>query len=754
MNTYKNKNLLLIGAGLLQVPAIKTANELGITTIVTDYNKDAPGMQIAAHPIVISTRDIDGTVRKIKKLNEKIKIDGVITVGTDASMTVAAVANALQLPGIEFINAEAASNKYKMRERFLKHKVPIPAFFKCWSYKELKDAAAKLGYPFVIKPVDNMGARGVMKVENEALLELSFNNAKNASPSGELIVEEYMAGPELSIDALVFDGTIHITGVADRIIEREPYFIETGHVMPSGLDQSLIDDAVEVFKKGINALGITIGAAKGDIKLTSEGAKVGEIAARLSGGFMSACTYPYSSGVNLIHNAIDIALGYPPHNLVPTKSSISIERAIIPTPGIVKEIKGIDEALSIQGVKDIFLHVALGDEVKELKSNVGKAVNFIIEKKTREEALETVNKVLQTIEIITEPDKVITWDEICRNARKKFNRSCFVCKECNGIECRGEIPGMGGVGSGESFVRNINDLKKILIKTRTIHNIKTVDTRVDFLGTMLDIPVVAAPITGCDINLGGQISELEYDIALVQGCKSADTLAFVGDGGQPELYKTGLEALKRARGTGGIIYKPRADQGDIIKRINAADELKVKFVGIDVDAACFTTMELLSQGVCPKSTDDLKELIATTKTPFIIKGIMCSDDAEAAYQAGAKAIVVSNHGGRITDSHPSSISILEQIAAEYGDKLTIIVDGGIRNGEDVFKALALGAHLVMIGRPFSTAVLGGGAPGVSLYIKKIKHELQKIMLLTGADNIASIKKNMIIVPKFYYHECQ
>src|SRR4030042_312943 len=210
MKPYNGKSILIIGAGLLQVPAIEISNELGLITIVTDYNKNAPGMKIANHPIVISIRDIDGTVRIMKEFNKKVKIDGVITVGTDASMTVSAVSDALHLPGIKFENAEAASNKLKMRERLAKYNVPIPKFYKCWSLIDLKEISKLLTYPFVIKPVDNMGARGVMKIENESMLESAYYNAKKSTPSGELIVEDYMEGPELSIDALVFNDTISI----------------------------------------------------------------------------------------------------------------------------------------------------------------------------------------------------------------------------------------------------------------------------------------------------------------------------------------------------------------------------------------------------------------------------------------------------------------------------------------------------------------------------------------------------------------
>ncbi len=745
---YNNKSILIIGAGLLQIPAIKTANELGLTTIVTDYNENAPGMKMADHFIVISTRDTHGTVRKAKEFSETVKkIDGVITVGTDASMTVAAVANTLGLPGIEFINAEAASNKIKMRERFALHSVPIPDFRKVWTINDLKKAATALQYPLVLKPSDNMGARGVMKIESESVLEQAFQHAKKASPSGELIVEEYMDGPELSIDALVYNGEIFITGIADRIIEREPFFIELGHVMPSNLPDEKINDAVSVFKAGIKALGINMGAAKGDIKVTKSGAKVGEIAARLSGGFMSAYTYPYSSGVNLIRNAIDIALGYPPNNLTPTRNWVAIEKAIIPEPGTVTEISGLDEALSISGVKNIFLNVAIGDEVKHPTSNVEKSGNIIIVKENRDEALKLIEKTEKILKVVTKSvAKKLNWTEIKHRARERFNRTCFVCNICNGIECRGKIPGVGGIGSGLSFVRNYRDLNSILINTKTIHDVTDIDLSTNFLGVDLALPLVAAPVTGCDINLGGLITELEYDIELVSGCREAGILAFVGDGAQPDLYKIGLESIKRNDGFGGIVYKPRANEDDIVKRIRDAEAIKTRFIGIDVDAAAFLTMELMGQKVEPKSQNKLSRLIKETNAPFIIKGIMSVDDALRAVEAGASAVVVSNHGGRVTENHPSSISVLEKIVAAVGDKIKIIFDGGVRNGEDIFKALAMGADLVMVGRPFSIAVLGGGKEGVITMVNEYKKDLYKIMLLTGAKTIKDIKKEMVELP--------
>jgi biotin carboxylase len=328
---------MIIGAGVLQVPAIKIAKDMGLLTVVTDLNPDAYGMKFADFPIVMSTRDVDGTVRKTKEFVKKNRIDGVITVGTDASLTVAAVQHALDLPGNHIDVAEATTNKIKMRTRLREHLIPEPDFFSCWTYNDVSRAANELRYPFVIKPADNMGARGVMKVDKPEVIRFAYERAKNASPRGEIIVEEFMDGPELSIDALVWENQIFITGVADRIIEFPPYFVETGHIMPTNLSKKRVGEGEEVFREGIKALGIEIGAAKGDIKLTKTGAKVGEIASRLSGGFMSAYTFPYSSGINLIRGAINIALGTPPGDLTKKFSRFSVERAIIPGSGTIRE---------------------------------------------------------------------------------------------------------------------------------------------------------------------------------------------------------------------------------------------------------------------------------------------------------------------------------------------------------------------------------------------------------------------------------
>lgn len=733
-----------IGGGLLQLPVILTAKKMGYQVIVSDYNPDSIGMRDAHIPLIMSTKDIEGSVRIARAQNEITPISAVLTVGTDASMTVAAVANALGLPGIKFEDAEAATNKIKMRMRFKEHDVPSPVFLPVWSLSDAKKACKILRLPLVIKPSDNMGARGVMRIDNYNQISDAFHFAKNASPSGELIIEEFMDGHELSIDAIIYNNEVTITGVADRIIDHPPYFIETGHTMPSALPGKTIKNAIDVMNRGIKALGITIGAAKGDIKITEKGAMIGELAARLSGGFMSAYTYPLSTGVDLMKAVIEVAMGQEPGNLEPVINRVAIERAIITSPGIVKRINGLEEALKIPGIEEIFLNVTEGDRVTFPRSNVEKTGHIIAVGNTLNKAEECVKKCMETlvIEIIEEPE--ISMEAICNAAREKFKKICYVCKNCDGKDCPTGIPGMGGVGTGASFRRNLESLKNYKVNTRLIHDIDDPDTSTAFLGMNLSLPVMAAPITGAVTNMGGAVDELEYNMDVVSGCLHAGTLAFVGDGASPDKYKIGLRAIENHKGAGIPVFKPRSDNREILKRIKAAEEAGAPAVGIDIDAAVLKTMKMKNQAVGPKSSKDLSEIISSTKLPVILKGIMNPQDAAVAVDTGAAGIIVSNHGGRVLDEMPGAMDVLESIVDSVKGKLAIMIDGGFRNGVDVIKALAVGAEYVLIGRPVAIAAVGMGAEGTSFYFNHLRNELKKTMKLTGCSTLKDITNNIVM----------
>ena len=328
------------------------------------------------------------------------------------------------------------------------------------------------------------------------------------------------------------------------------------------------------------------------------------------------------------------------------------------------------------------------------------------------------------------------------NARREFKGICRVCARCDGHSCRGEVPGMGGAGTGSSFIANISALDSYCFNMRTIHNVKTADTAAELFGIRLSAPVLAAPMTGISYNCGGAVSEKEFIHAVITGSRAAGTLGMSGDGADPAMYGDGITAIQANGGMGIPVIKPRA-QNEIIKLIKIAEDAGAPAVGMDIDGAGLVTMGLKGQPVSPKTPDELSELVSSTKLPFILKGIMTVDEAELAIHAGVKGIVVSNHGGRVFDFTPGAADVLPDIADMAKGRTTILVDGGARTGQDVLKYLALGADAVLIGRPMITGVFGGGTDGAAFVLDKIINELAQAMLLTGCGSISDISERIL-----------
>ncbi len=332
--------------------------------------------------------------------------------------------------------------------------------------------------------------------------------------------------------------------------------------------------------------------------------------------------------------------------------------------------------------------------------------------------------------------------EIRKIARKKMKGYCHVCKVCDGTRCAGEVPGIGGIGTGASFKANVEALAKIKLNLRTLHNAKDPDTTTNIFGIDLSMPILSAPITGSEYNMGGAVIEEDFINMVISGSKAAGTIGMSGDGGNPVFYNSGLEAIKKEKGHGIPIIKPRENSVilDMAKRAEVSGALAV---GMDVDGAGLITMALMGQPVGPKNKQELEKIISKVDLPFILKGIMTVDEAKLALEVGAAAIVVSNHGGRILDSTPGAAEVLPAIAREVKGKTTILVDGGVRSGVDVLKLLALGADAVLIGRPIIIGAFGGGIQGVKLVLETMANELKQAMILTGCGNIADISPSII-----------
>ena len=401
------KRVFMLGAGFMQGVAIRAARALGCTVIAADGNPSAVCAAEADEFVCIDLKDTARLIDYARYLQQNGGLDAVFTAATDFSAAVAAVAAACGLRGHTLEAALNATDKVRMRECFRKAGVPSPAFIELTaadlasSANTLEQRLGKLAgcFPLVVKPVDNMGARGCSLVKNLSELRKAAATALQYSRSGRVIVEEYIEGSEFSIEGLVFGGLLYITALADRHIFFPPYFIEMGHTIPSECPQALADEVISVFERGVHALGLTDGAVKGDILVRNGKAFVGEIAARLSGGYMSGWTVPYSCGLDITSAALTLALGGSPrlHTcgkdafVVPLKQNcpfVSAERAWISIPGQVAAVSGLEAARAAPFVKDVFPRAGADDTVVFPQNNVEKCGNVLSAAPSRREAVE------------------------------------------------------------------------------------------------------------------------------------------------------------------------------------------------------------------------------------------------------------------------------------------------------------------------------------------------------------------------------
>ena len=402
------KNIVILGAGLMQKPAILSAKQLGFHTIVVDADPKAVCIPQADEFFQIDLKDREGILELCKRLKNSAEgLEGVFTAGTDFSASVSYVCEKLELPAHSFEAAVNASVKTQMRACFEKQGVPSPKFIRAGkadvSDALLEQVLSKMDFPFVVKPVDNMGARGCRMVRTKEEFLPAVKIACECSRTGYSIIEEYMDGPEFSIDALVYNDKFIVTGFAIRHIKYAPYFIEIGHTMPADIPAKMHDELISVFALGAKAEGLTCGAAKADIKYTKNGPMIGEIAARLSGGYMSGWTYPYASDLNLTEQGILIATGNEPSKLLELAKPVkytpselcknlpapyelfevscvrtSAERAWMSIPGTVEYIENIKEYTD-KAVFDVLPRatVSIGCHVDFPRNNVEKCGNII-----------------------------------------------------------------------------------------------------------------------------------------------------------------------------------------------------------------------------------------------------------------------------------------------------------------------------------------------------------------------------------------
>ena len=336
----------------------------------------------------------------------------------------------------------------------------------------------------------------------------------------------------------------------------------------------------------------------------------------------------------------------------------------------------------------------------------------------------------------------MTYEEVLSNAKTCMGEFCKACPVCNGKACSNKVPGPGSKGSGTVAIRNYDKWQELCINMDTICENKPLDLTSEIFGRTFKYPIFAAPIGAMKLHYGDKYDDLEYNDILVSSCADAGIAAFTGDGTNPAVMEGAARAIKQKDGNGIPTVKPW-DINTLKEKLAMIKDAGSFAVAMDIDAAGLPFLKNLTPPAGSKTVEELREIVKEAEVPFIIKGIMTVTGALKAKEAGAAAIVVSNHGGRVLDQCPATAEVLAEIADAVGNDMKILVDGGIRSGVDIFKALALGADAVLIGRPFVPAVYGGGAEGVAAYTAKLAAELEDTMAMCGAHSLSEISRDMV-----------
>lgn len=371
--------LMILGASILQLPAITKAKELGLEVVVVDQDKDAVGFQYADISEIISTIDTDSVLDAAKKH----KIDGIITLATDRPIiTVAKVSHFLNLRSISVETALNTCNKNNMRNILFNNHVPVPEYYSISNYSDFEAKVNELlqrNMKLIIKPSDSSGSRGVFLLETldniESLIDI-YNFALKHTTSGIVLIEEYMEGPEVSVETFSVDGNCHVIQITDKLTTGSPHFVEMGHSQPSRLDAKTLEEIKSIAKKACQALNIDKGPSHTEIIVTQEGPKIVEVGARLGGDNITTHLVPLSTGINLVECCIKDALGEKV-DLTPKIKKGSAIRYFHSKEGLISAINGINKAKAVQGVNEVVVTIEKGTQVGEITCS-GDRMGYVI----------------------------------------------------------------------------------------------------------------------------------------------------------------------------------------------------------------------------------------------------------------------------------------------------------------------------------------------------------------------------------------
>lgn len=393
------KKIMILGAGVLQLPAIICAREMGLTVIAVDMDPAAVGFSYADICVPVSTIDIP----RVVEAAEKHRIDAVITLASDMPMrAVAAVAERLGLPGIDTETAIKATDKIQMRRCLKEHNVPVPDFYDVDSYESFEFAIRNFDGEFIVKPADNSGSKGVCLVSsrsNKAEADNAYYFSKKYSRSGKIIVEEYMRGFEVSVEAFSVGERVNVVQITDKLTTGAPHFVEMGHSQPTRLSYKTVGQIKKITADAVAAIGIRDCPSHTEIMITDEGPKIVELGARLGGDCITTHLVPLSTGINMVKGLIKTALGETP-DIKPEFSKGAAIRYLHSKSGVLRSIDGVEAALSSKGIKEVQIVKKAGTQIGDISAS-GDRIGFVISQdENAGEAVKDCEEAMKKITVV------------------------------------------------------------------------------------------------------------------------------------------------------------------------------------------------------------------------------------------------------------------------------------------------------------------------------------------------------------------
>lgn len=398
------KKIMILGASILQLPAIEKAMEMGLEVIAVDMNPEAVGFKApGVIKEVISTIDTPAILEAAKRH----QINGIMTLASDMPMqSVAVVSHEMGLVGISEDTALKATNKAFMRDALKEAGVPVPLYFRVKgkdAFKEAVESVRKAGYKCILKPADNSGSRGINLLNEDTNLDDAYDYTVHYSRGEEIIVEEFMEGPEVSVETLAVDGDVHVIQITDKLTTGAPYFVEMGHSQPSQLSEETLEKIKSVAIAANKAIGIQNGPSHTEIKVTKDDSKIVELGARLGGDCITTHLVPLSTGVNMVECSIRIALGEKP-DLEPKWSKGSAIRYLKTETGKIKEIIGVEKAEKLPGVVQVSIVHGIGEQIGEIKSSVDRVGFVVVQAEDAPKAVKIAEDGLSQISVFVEEE--------------------------------------------------------------------------------------------------------------------------------------------------------------------------------------------------------------------------------------------------------------------------------------------------------------------------------------------------------------